>query len=354
MENNQLVQARQLDLASVGIGRYRLLLVKSGGEQLDKRKWYVVAAIAGVAIILFLAGFWRPGQKQDNNLAEQFSEEPTILVEIAAGDRREMKLESYIAGVVAGEMYPDWPLEAYKAQAIIARTYALHELTNGNTQSVSQGEISASFLEAQQYDSGKITDVIERAVQETRGQVALYEGKFIKGFFHAASGGITSTAEAAGLMPSGQEPDYIKTVDGMEKDEYLPDDVQHWSAVFSLVEVEQSLSSLGYQVRNISDIQISEKIEGNRAKTLKITYAGGTLHINAGDFRTALDPRKMKSTVITALRVDGGNFHVAGTGYGHGVGLSQWGAYSMAKDGKSAEEIVTHYFNDITIEKLWE
>lgn len=321
---------------------------------MDKRIRYVVFVIIGVILVLFLAGFLRPKQEQESELEKRFAEEPSITVEIAPGDKREMKLEHYIAGVVAGEMFPDWPLEAYKAQAIIARTYALYELTNGNTRPVSEGEISANFREAQQYEPDKITSTIERAVRETRGEVALYDDKFIKGFFHAASGGVTSTAEAAGLVPIGQEPPYIKTTRGMENDKYLPEDVISWSATFPLAEVQQSLSSLGHQVKSITDIQIAETISGNRAKTLKITHSGGALNVNAGDFRTALDPKRMKSTVFTKLDVSGGNLQVSGTGYGHGVGLSQWGAYSMAKDGKSAEDIVTHYFNDIDIEELWE
>lgn len=321
---------------------------------MDKRIRYVVFAIIGVILLLFLVGFLRPKQEQESELERQFTEEPSITVEIAPGDKRDIKLEDYIAGVVAGEMFPDWPLEAYKAQAIIARTYALYELTAGNTRPVSEGEISASFREAQQYEPDKITSTIQRAVRETRGEVALYDDKFIKGFFHAASGGITSTAEAAGLVPIGQEPPYIKTTRGMESDKYLPEDVISWSASFSLAEVQQSLSSLGHQVSGITDIRIAETISGNRAKTLKILHSGGTLNVNAGDFRTALDPKKMKSTVFTKLDVNGGNLQVSGTGYGHGVGLSQWGAYSMAKDGKSAEDIVTHYFNDIDIEELWE
>lgn len=326
---------------------------RQGGKWLDSRTRYIVFGIIGVIVVLFLAGFLRPKQKHENELQEQFTEEPSISVEMAPGDEREMKIEDYIAGVVAGEMFADWPLEAYKAQAIIARTYALYELSDGNTRPVSEGKISANFREAQQYEPAKITEMIERAVQETRGQVALHDGKFIKAFFHAASGGVTSTAEAAGLVPSGEEPPYIKSTDGMENEEYLPEDVLNWSASFPLGEVERALSSLGHQASGITDIQVAETIGGNRGKTLKITHSGGTLNVNAGDFRTALDPTKMKSTVFTSLNVSGGNLQVSGTGYGHGVGLSQWGAYSMAKAGKTAPEIVTHYFDNITIVELW-
>ena len=75
--------------------------------------------------------------------------------------------------------------------------------------------------------------------------------------------------------------------------------------------------------------------------------------MDASDLRIALGSTKMRSTLITSLRAQEGKLVMAGTGYGHGVGMSQWGAYGMAQAGSTAVEIVTYYFRDVTIEKLW-
>lgn len=80
----------------------------------------------------------------------------------------------------------------------------------------------------------------------------------------------------------------------------------------------------------------------------------GNETVQAAGFRVALDSTKMKSTLLTSLTVSGDQVTMKGKGYGHGVGMSQWGAYQMAKEGKSAEDIINHYFKGVEIVKLWE
>ncbi len=319
---------------------------------MDKRKRYGLYGLGALVIILIASGFFAPGDEKD--AGPDYAEEPSITVEMEDGQLQTMGLEEYVQGVVAGEVFPDWPMESYKAQAIIARTYALYELTDGNTKNVAEGRISASFREAQEYAPEKITEEIRQAVNDTRGLVAVYEDRFIRGFFHAASGGITSTAEAAGLVDPGEEPPYTRVIDGREKEEHLPDDVIGWEATIPIEQVRSTLAAMGHDVGSIENVRVSQTIQGERAQTLQFTTDDEIVEVNAGKFRTELDPQQMRSTVIENIDITEAGLEVSGRGYGHGVGLSQWGAYSMAEDGIEAETIVRHYYDGIEIGKLYE
>ena len=96
-------------------------------------------------------------------------------------------------------------------------------------------------------------------------------------------------------------------------------------------------------------MQIGQRGESGRAVTLEIDGQS----VNASDLRLALGSTKMRSTLLTSLKMQNGKVHMAGKGYGHGVGMSQWGAYGMAQDGKTAEQIVKHYFQKVEITQAW-
>ncbi len=262
-------------------------------------------------------------------------------------ETREMDLESYLRGVLAGEMKNDWPLEALKAQAILARTFVLKFCTE--KESKYQGaDISTDIEEAQAYDATGINDRIEQAVRETRGLVLSYRGELPYAWFHAHSGGTTEKA-VEGLHYEGKEPGYTKVTAGRESDQ-APVEAKAWQATFSRQEVMAAAKKAGYSGDEpLNSIRIGKTGDSGRAVTVKINGQ----EISAPELRLALDARKMRSTWITEIRLDGEQVSLSGKGYGHGVGTPQWGAYGMAEEGKTAEEIVTYYFNDVTVEKLW-
>lgn len=319
-----------------------------------RRSAWVLAALVVLAVLgwfMLRGGEPRRGER----LSEGYQSEPTINVEVEKGQMKKMKAEDYIAGVVAGEMEKGWPLEAYKAQAILARSYAVNILTEGGKQSIGNGAIRAEHTRTQAYDPEKITPIIRKAVEETRGMIMTYKGYPIKAYFHSASGGRTARAEDAGLVPEGQEPPYIDQVDSPGEDKYAPPEVRSWEASFNAQEVAQAVKNrLGKEIGTIQAIQITKKDNFGRAVEVVLIGDGGTrVTVKAAELRLALGPERMRSTLLKRLEIKDGRVLMAGNGFGHGVGLSQYGAYAMAKEGAKAEQIVKHYFPKVEVRKIW-
>lgn len=267
----------------------------------------------------------------------------------------ERELENYVEGVLAGEMKNDWPLEALKAQAILARTFVLKFVQEKESQ-YQGADISTDIEEAQAYDASAVNERIQQAVEETRGLVLSCEGELPYAWFHAHSGGMTEYARA-GLGWEKDEPAYTQPSRGTEP-EQLSDAKENqqlqaaaeWKADFTFAEWTAACQKQGVQVEPHagSQLQISQRGESGRAVTLEID--GQT--VNATDLRLALGSTKMRSTLLTSLKIENGKVHMAGKGYGHGVGMSQWGAYGMAQEGKSAEQIIKHYFQKVEIAQI--
>ena len=208
-------------------------------------------------------------------------------------------------------------------------------------------DISTDIKEAQAYNAEAVNDRIRQAVKETRGLVLNAGGELPFAWFHAQSGGLTARAKE-GLDYEKEEPGYTQCVKGMENDE-APAEAAHWEAAFTTEEVIAAAAKAGAKVEEITSISIGERGESGRAKTLMISGK----EVSAPAFRIAIGSTKMRSCLIESLRVEDGQVHMRGRGYGHGVGMSQWGAYAMAKEGKTAQEIVKHYFAGVTIDRVW-
>lgn len=257
----------------------------------------------------------------------------------------EMNIEEYLLGVVAGEMYSSFEIEALKAQAILARTYALDFI--GTKQSKYEGaDISNDIVEAQAYSADSINDKIREAVYDTKGQVAVFEDELIDSWFHANSGGVTaSSREGFGFSGDG---------DSIAKSVYSPETEENsqnfsWSIVLKKTEVLDALRKMGVSVQSCSSFFVSEKGESGRAITLSI----GGKEVSANTFRINVGSSRMKSTFIKDIRVYSTTVYIEGLGYGHGVGMSQWGANILAQQGKSAEEIIKYYFEGAEIKSAY-
>ena len=240
-------------------------------------------------------------------------------------------LEQYLYSVLGAEMSPDFPAEALKAQAVAARTYALYR-----SQSTSKKLFDVDGTQSSQVYRGLSSEAntTQAAVNATVGQVMTYRGKPILAAFHAASGGLTENVEdiwSSRIPYLRGVPDYDLGTPGYE-----------WSKTFSISELSQSL-----KVNNIKTIAadrttqfgsvVSLKIVGDQDKTL----AGKQL-------RSLLKLRSLRFTINPTP--DGFVFN--GRGYGHGLGMSQWGAYSMAQQGMNYSNILTHYYRGIDLGKL--
>lgn len=258
-----------------------------------------------------------------------------------------MDIETYLQGVLAGEMKNDWPMEALKAQAILARTFVL-KFCQEKTSRYPDTDISTDIEEAQAYDATGVNERVEQAVAETKGLVLSHEGELPYAWFHAHSGGMTEKAKE-GLDYEKEEPGYTKVTQGRESDK-APEENRHWEATFTEEEFIDALRKAGLDgIDSIETLAVGERGDSGRAVTLVINGQS----VSAPELRLALGSTKMRSTLLENFRMQDGNVFIAGKGYGHGVGMPQWGAYGMAEEGCTAEEIVTYYFQNVAIEKLW-
>ena len=286
---------------------------------------------------------------------EVFSEEPALSKqEIVvsyheSGDRVTLPLETYVIGVVAAEMPSSFEPEALKAQAVIARSYALGKIrANAGNAADGHGDLcddpghcqayyDPAYLEkewgadfAEKYR--KVTD----AVSATAGQVLTYEGGTAQTFYHSTCGGKTASAKEVW----GEEIPYLQSVTCK-----WDRDAPRYRETFSV-----SLSDLPWLLGDGSSpcIAVAEgetvtvvptvEVECDSGRIEAVSYAG--LMFDAADFRKALG---LNSTRFT-LESDGEMLKVTTYGFGHGVGLCQYGANGMAKDGKTYDEILSYYY----------
>jgi stage II sporulation protein D len=317
----------------------------------------ITAAVLIALLILSTAalpGCLRRGSDDRDQVVDKFESEPTISLYInETGEKTQIKMEEYIAGVVAAEMLPDWPRNAYAAQAILARTFTLAKMSEGGMRSKYGTDMSTSKDETQAYNPGAITDVIREAVAATRGMILVHSGRYVKGWFHAASGGETTLAKD-GLAYDRAEPAYTKRVDVPAELRHIPDDELHWRASYSLAEVRSLLNAQGFSLGAINSVSIVQKDPTGRATKVRIEHTGGRTDISGAAFRNALGPDRVRSALITGLESTPAGIEMTGRGFGHGVGMSQWGAYGMAQEGSTPEEIVTYFFKDVEVQKLWD
>lgn len=278
------------------------------------------------------------------------NQEPRLRVFIAEENRvTEMEMEEYLMGVVAAEMNPDWDQEALAAQAIIARSFTLQKIAEAGGVPERDAHASTDIQEFQAYNAEEINDNVREAVERTRGQVAVYGGEFIRGWFHAFAGPRTALADE-GLGFDGPNPPYIHIVDS-PADEIIPEEEKYWEESFSHSEVREAVQSItGDDPGEITSVEIADEGPSGRATVFRVN----DVEVPAPEFRLALGSTEMRATFVDEIEVEGNELTMSGTGYGHGVGMCQWGARAMADDGQSAEEIVQYYYNDIEIVQLWE
>ena len=259
----------------------------------------------------------------------------------------DMDVETYVAGVVAGEMKNDWPEEALKAQAILARTFVMKFCADKKSK-YDGADISTDVSEAQAYAASSVNSRVQNAVGETRGLVMAFEGEFPNAWFHAHSGGMTELPSVALDYKDG-DPEYLKPTESVES-EKAPDEAKEWTATFTVDQVAKACADAGVKIsEKVSSVKLGEKGESGRAKTLLVNGES----VSAPSFRIQIGANKLRSTLIDKVKGDGEEVTSTGSGFGHGVGLSQWGAYQLAEDGKNAREIIETYFPGVEIVELW-
>lgn len=273
--------------------------------------------------------------------------EPELIVYFAEdGTRKKMRIEEYLAGVVAGEMDPSWPREALAAQAIVARTFTLERIDRASGVLRRNAHASTDEQEFQAYDASRVNRNIRDAINATRGMVMVYNGQYAKAWFSANAGGKTATARE-GLNYTETEVPYLSSVNS-------PDDQDpnlNWEETFTGEEIRQAVREVSGQLPgDFRSIRITKKGPSGRAVELSID----SVTVNAAELRITLGSDRMRSTLIRDIKVSDSGVTFRGRGFGHGVGMSQWGAKALAEDGKSAEEIIEYYYPGVTIKKFWD
>ncbi len=314
----------------------------NGKTTSSRQWWWVAGALVLVGLVFVIARAVRgPALKPAPMI-----QEPTISMNFdQTGKKENLKLEDYLAGVVAAEMPANWPAEALKAQAIVARTYTMKKVAQGGVKNLHGTDVCDNPDHFQAYDAGKVTDAVRQAVAATRGQVASYRGDYILAWFHANSGGRTATAQE-GLEWRGEATPYITVV----RDVAGPEGFTPWSASFTKADIRSAVIRVtGKDPGDFSDIRFTSKGPSGRAVTLAI----GKVSISGPSLRVALGSEKLKSTLIDQIAVSGAKVTFTGKGFGHGVGMAQDGAKAQATRGRKAADIVRFYYRGTQVVQRW-
>lgn len=285
-------------------------------------------------------------------VAYDYNEYNTIkLLHAESGEIEEIALDEYLYGVVSAEMPASYETEALKAQAVVARTYTIYQIQNSGTKheganicdsyACCQAWISKEDRLAKWEESERESNwqKIVQAVNETAGKIITYDGSPINAFFHSNSGGVT---EASVNIWGEIEYPYLQSVETSGEDGYS----QYSSEVsFSRDELVNKIKETHSDIEidwNAEDaIQIQEYTDSGRVRTIKF----GNISVAGTEARTMLG---LKSTnFVISYQEDKIIFSV--TGYGHGVGMSQTGADSLAKQGSGYEDIIKHFYTGVEV-----
>lgn len=308
-------------------------------------------------VFLIFGVMWYAGcqtKETPKSMVTRFSRPPQISVYInKTGETKQMQIEDYLAGVVAGEMKPNWPENAYAAQAIIARTFTMELLARGGTRKLHGTDISTDETEAQAYNADNITPTIRNAVRKTRGLVLTYKNRYIKGWYSASCGGLTTYARE-GLGYKGQEPPYISSVKSNEE-KYMPKEEFYWTTTLTSSDINAALKKMNQPaIGEVKKMEIVTRSRTHRAVKLRFIGSNGSAEVVGADFRVSVGPEKLRSIWISdKIENTPGAIKISGRGFGHGVGLSQWGAYGYAKQNWSPQRIVKHFYPKAKISKIW-
>ena len=271
-------------------------------------------------------------------------------------------LEQYLYSVLGKEMGKGWPVEALKAQAVAARSYALYQRQQGGKGAYDLGNTQAW----QVYEGiGDESLGTQTAVNTTAGQVLTYKGQIIEAVFHSSAGGCTENVEDVWV----QALPYLRSV----KDYDETSSVAHWSETFTRDQLSARISGVG----DVLTFEPERSSGCGRIKSMRVTGSKGQRSISGDALQSALGlkstlfqiaaikfstvetvepaptespsadvPKEKSSQTVPSV------FQVDGRGFGHGLGLSQYGALTLSQQGKNYQQILLHYYQNTTLAKI--
>ncbi|MBU4457362.1 MAG: SpoIID/LytB domain-containing protein [Candidatus Omnitrophica bacterium] len=241
-------------------------------------------------------------------------------------------IEEYLYGVLYHEVSHLWPIEVLKAQAIAARTYAMYQKL------VTKNKFFdlTSDVYSQMY-GGRTSETrsTRKAVNSTQGIVLMYDGKVFPSYYHATCGGRTSDVTTLWNinLPAlkARRCDYCKMSPHYS-----------WKKEFSFDQIKDKLKASGYDM-DIVSIKVMERDNSGRVLDVLLEGKDSDMHLSGNKFRLAIGPNELRSTNFEVRHRDR-YITFIGKGWGHGIGMCQWGAFGMAREGFKAHQILEYYY----------
>jgi len=330
----------------VKVGSSTTAIIKDGtghnlGQLPAQSAYYAQPAPGGVALDKWRSPmFWiEPSGKGFVYIGDHWYRGKTLVVPTDKGLTavNYVDLEEYLYSVVGAEVFSSWPIEALKAQAVTARTFAVYKRETAQKGVYDVGATPDSW----QAYKGVETEAssIYQAVDQTAGQVLVYNNQPILSVFHNCSGGHTENVED--IWGENNKP-YLRGVEGYDRDEDAKE--CKWAKTFSS-------DDLGRRVFGAGNVKSITPELTQYGSTKSITFVGdqGTKVLRGDELRNKLG---LKSQRFQITQPTSGSFQFDGSGWGHGLGMSQWGARNLAQNKANYLQILAHYYQGASLAKL--
>lgn len=295
----------------------------------------------------------KPKNEQQASFPLQETPDHIMIYRTSSKKTETIEFEDYVKGVVSGEMPSNFQLEALKAQSVAARTYSLARVLNaqndGNPSAHPQAPLcdsthcqvyrSPSELQSLKGSEWMKSDwkKICQAVDSTKGQLLYYQGELVQqALFHSSSGGKTENSEDvfASAVP------YLVSVDSPYEEDATHQNEQHIFSIDEFAEkIRNQYPAISFGEINASNIEIISRSSGNRVEKMKI----GKGILEGRSVREALELPSANFEI--GISKKNNTIRFTTNGYGHGVGMSQYGADGMAKKGYDYQQILAHYYS---------
>ena len=246
-----------------------------------------------------------------------------------------LELDDYLKGVIPFEGNPNWTLESLKAQAVVSRTFALTKMLARRSE---EYDVSSGFM-SQVYAGKQIeNERTNQAVETTRGEVLLYQGKIFPAYYHSTCGGATTAADLVWRVKP------LAPLGGVECKFCQRSPHYKWEATVTPAEIKQKLAKQEMPVQEVLGLRSDKIDKTGRAHKLVIQSTWAEKTVDADAFRVWIDPMRLKSNLITKISSRDGVYVIKGRGWGHGVGMCQYGMKYLGELGYGYQEILGCYY----------
>lgn len=306
-------------------------------------KRLIIMTAVIVSIPFLVVSFWKETKEEFVEVELKYLSNQLVRIKRSSGDVESIPLEEYVVGVVASEMPASFEIEALKAQSVASRTYVLKKIKDSKEQ---EYDVVDTVSNQVYLDDGQLREKwgdnyskyisrVREAVNGTSMEYLEYDGEVIDAMFFSTSNGYT---EDSGVVFQTSLP-YLKSVESVWDEEVAK--AFYTSTDMSLQEFYERL---GLEYSGELEVEVLERSTSNRIVSLKING----IEFKGRDVYNKLGLRSCDFEFVLV----GNNVEIKTKGYGHGVGMSQYGAHGMAKEGYSYKEILKHYYVGTELKKL--